>query len=252
MVPAPTGRIRRSIPIQPGERSADIALAATLRRFVLRQLQAPSSRASCLRLERTDLQKNLRFRPSGPLIVFLLDTSDSMGEGILTRMKAAKGAVMAILRQASLSRSRVALVTFGGDHAEVVLAPTNSVGLARLRLEKLPAGGATPFAEGLWKTWQLIRSDRLKHRGSHPLIIIVSDGEANVPLSAGQPVWAELLELAAGIRRDHIPSVVIDIVADPVKQTTLPELAQRLGASYARVRHLRAAAILQLVQRQQA
>jgi magnesium chelatase subunit D len=71
-------------------------------------------------------------------------------------MKAAKGAVLAILRKAHQSKSKVALVAFGGPSATLILPPTSSVALAESALRQLPAGGATPFADSLIQAWRLI------------------------------------------------------------------------------------------------
>lgn len=247
MVEARTGRFRRSAPLGPGDSDNDIALAATLKQAIRRHLSHLAASADSLRIERSDLHKKLRYQPRSPLIVFLLDTSDSMGEGVLTRMKAAKGAVLALLRQASLDRSRVALVAFGGEHARVVLPPTSSVSLARSMLAHLPAGGATPFAEGLLKTWQLLQSDRLKHRQSNPLVVVLSDGEANVPMADGQSAMAELFALAHAFRKEQIPTVIMDVVTDPGRPTCLPALAATLGANYVRVHQLRAAHVVRII-----
>src|SRR4028119_1735549 len=65
-----------------------------------------------------------------------------------TRMEAAKGAVLGLLLDAYQRRDRVALVTFRGDDAEVVLRPTGSVEVARARLTELPTGGPAPPAPG--------------------------------------------------------------------------------------------------------
>lgn len=43
-------------------------------------------------------------------------------------------------------------------------------------------GGATPFADGLLKAWQLIRAARAKSPGLRPVLVIISDGQANVPI----------------------------------------------------------------------
>lgn len=178
------------------------------------------------------------------LVVLVLDASESMGEGSLERMKAAKGAALALLTSAYQSRDQVALVVFRDQHAEVLLRPTSSGLLARQRLQSLPLGGATPLADGLWQAWQLIRSERRRQQQLQPLLVLVSDGEANVPLVPGAEVLPELFGLAGQIRQDRIDSLVIDSRLGAFGSDTLRELAGKLGGAYRHVRELHAGRLL--------
>lgn len=250
-----TGRFRRAVPIDPGETHFDLALQATLKRAALRQGSRgfQTGRASSSNpdtpgkgpdIQPEDLCKKLRVRPCDNLIVLTVDTSDSMGDGAEVRMRAAKGAALAILRKAYQNRSRVALVAFGGEIATTVLAPTRSIGHAQKRLQQLPTGGATPFAGGLYEAWQLIRHERLKNPQIRPVLVIVSDGEANVPMTAGMPPWRELMALAESIRKDNIAAALIDVVGEHGKTHEMRNLAARLNASYVRVADLKPRDIL--------
>ena len=259
-VEARTGRFRRSVPIAPGEINFDLALPATLKRAVLRQTfqtPQPASDSECkLRASAPipnilpeDLCKKLRVRPCDNLIVLTVDTSDSMGDGAEVRMRAAKGAALAILRKAYQNRSRVALVAFGGEMARTVLPPTRSIGHAQKRLQSLTAGGATPFASGLFEAWQIIRHERLKNPQIRPVLLIVSDGEANVPMTAGMPPWRELMQLAETICKDNIAAALIDVVNEHRKSNEMRHLANLLKASYIRVADLKPHDILDAVNR---
>ena len=159
-------------------------------------------------------------------------------------MKAAKGAVLALLAAAYQNRDQVALVAFRDQRAEILLSPTSSVLLAQQHLRKLPVGGATPFADGLWRAWQLIRAERRKQPNIRPLMVIVSDGEANQPLIPGAEIFPELFGLAQNIRRDRISALVIDSRAG-LGYPRLRELAQELGGSYRRISELHAGKLLQ-------
>ena len=66
--------------------------------------------------------------------------------------------------------------------------------LAQQQLRQLPIGGATPFAAGLWEAWQLVRTERQKQPMVRPLLVIVSDGEANVPQVTGVQLEPQILE----------------------------------------------------------
>src|SRR6185295_8893419 len=86
---------------------------------------------STRRIEPGDLREPRREARTGNLIVLAVDASGSMGAD--ARMAAVKGALLGLLVDAYQRRDRVALVTFGGDGAHVVLRPTGSVEIARGR-----------------------------------------------------------------------------------------------------------------------
>jgi len=177
-------------------------------------------------------------------VVFVIDASESMGEGSLERMKAAKGAVLALLTSAYQGRDQVALVAFRGERAEILLRPTASVLLARQRLQRLPLGGATPLADGLSQALQLIRSERRRQAQLQPLLVLVSDGEANIPLVPGAEVLPELVGLARQIRQERVDALVIDSQLGVFGSETLRMLARELGGGYRHVRELHAGKLL--------
>ena len=173
-----------------------MAIDATLRAAARRHHTTKPKRAFSVSTD--DLHKKVFKHPAQTLIVFLVDASDSMGQGTFARMKAAKGAVLAILAKARLQRHRVAMVAFRDRSAQVVLPPTTSLDLAKQRLQSLPTGGATPFGHGLMTAWQLVQTERRKDAAIDPLLVILSDGEANIPYDDSSPypaVNAELLRI---------------------------------------------------------
>jgi Mg-chelatase subunit ChlD len=248
-VPARTGRFRRALPVAPNEKGFDLAINATLRQATLRQVRSGRRTEGRLAVTVQDLCKKQRYRPCEHLIVLLVDASDSMGQGTEARMKAAKGAVLGLLRRAYENRSEVAMIAFGGEEARVVLPPTRSITLAKHNLERLPSGGATPFANGLFKAWQIIRCQRLKNSGVRPVLVIISDGEANVPLMEGSPAIPELFALAGQVRTDGIVSVLIDVVSEAGQRLAMRRLAAQLAASYLKVDDLKPKHILEAVRK---
>ena len=153
--------------------------------------------------------------------------------GMDERMAAVKGALLGLLVDAYQRRDRVALVTFGGRGAEVVLRPTGSVEVARARLESLPTGGETPLAEGIKA------ATVLAHRSAtptlRPLLVVVTDGRATAAPAGGahaDPVAAALAE-AAVVARHRLPAVVIDV--EPATGPRLglaADLATAMGARH--------------------
>jgi len=123
-----------------------------------------------------------------------------------------------------LRRDRVAMVTFRGDAAEVVLPPTASVELARTRLAELPTGGVTPLAEGLSAGLSLAR--RAAADGWPPLLVVIGDGRATGNQNAAERVQAAAAEVAAA----GLDVVVVDTAGGTDRQGPAAELATEMGA----------------------
>ena len=226
-----------------------MAVDATLRAAILRHGRGSLDAFS---VSPHDLHKKLFNRPVRNLIVFIVDASHSMGGGTFARMKAAKGAVLALLSKARLGRHRVAMVASREESAEVILQPTSSLVLARQRLTALPTGGATPFAAGLIKGWKLVKSERVKDPDINSLLVIISDGEANVPYDPDRKlkgVANELTAIAQCIAKDRIHSVVIDTKPFWEKSDGMLRIAQSLGGAYHHISRINARNVVEFISR---
>ena len=147
-------------------------------------------------------------------------------------MSIAKGAVLALLSRAYLTRDRVALIGFGGETATIVLPPTRSVSRARDRLRTLATSGATPLADALSKARQLICSERRRNPALLAQLLLLSDGEANVPMRMGETVEVELARVARQIRQSAIPCELFDTNPSGKSSEPLRSLAALLGARW--------------------
>jgi magnesium chelatase subunit D len=172
------------------------------------------------RIQPGDLRQPRREARTGNLLVLAVDASGSMGAD--RRMAAVKGALLGLLVDAYQRRDRVALVTFGGAGARVVLRPTGSVEVARSRLEDLPTGGETPLADGITTAVDL--AARAASPTLRPILVVVTDGRA----TAGPEPFPAALAAAAIVARRHLPAVVIDV--EPAGHARLG-LAGRLAAA---------------------
>src|SRR5688500_7990837 len=159
------------------------------------------------------------------------------------RMAAAKQAVLSLLLDAYQKRDRVGLIAFRGAQADLLLPPTTSVDLAERRLQSLPTGGRTPLAHALQVGMLAFERHRMNHPEDVPLLLIVSDGRANVPLGSGEPA-AEVLALAGEIRARGIEAVVVDTEAGSMRVGLCRPLSEALGATYLPLEQLRAGALL--------
>ena len=164
-----------------------------------------------------DLQQSVRERETAATIVFAVDASASMTPA----MEAAKGVVLELLRDAYEQRDAVAFVAFGGDDAEVVLPPTQSVSLAARHLKSLPTGDRTPLPAGLSTTATVLGDVDTALN----VAVIITDGRANV--AEGSPTAATR---RAAKRLAEEATAVVVVAAGDVTHGLIPTLVEVAGA----------------------
>jgi magnesium chelatase subunit D len=183
-----------------------LAMAPTVEASVARGLASGTlAPGGPLGIGADDLRETVRRSPLARLVVFLVDTSGSMG--VERRIELVRRAVTSLLADAYRRRDRVAVVAFRNRSAEVVLQPTGSIEVAKVRLATLARGGRTPLATGLEEALRLAQSPQ--HHAMRPVIVVASDGHATYAPAGGDPVAASLA-VAARIRRAGLDTVVID------------------------------------------
>jgi magnesium chelatase subunit D len=212
----------------PTGRATDPALAATLRAAAPRQADRGRASAQNLILVPHDLRVKVRARPVQNLILFVVDASRSMGAR--ERMRQTKSAVLSLLIDAYQKRDKVGLITFGKGGAHSVLAPTRSVHVAAGRLSELPIGGATPLAAGLHLARRVVESARRREPGVTPMIVLLSDGRANVPFAPGGDPEREAMAEAARLRCAGVVGLIVDTETGPVRVGMARALAEAWGA----------------------
>jgi magnesium chelatase subunit D len=227
----------------PGGEHHDIALDATLRAAApFQRVRASRELAVVVRPE--DIRTKVREKRIGSTILFLVDASGSMRAQ--RRMTAAKGAVFSLLEDAYQQRDVVGLLAFRGEGVQVLLHPTRSIELAHKRLGTLPTGGTTPLSLALVRTLEIISSLRLKDPDLIPVVVLVSDGRANIS-QTGQDPFEEACELAAMAAKRPVRFIVIDTEVAPVRLGLARKLSEALGAQYCQLEELNAEALTQRV-----
>jgi magnesium chelatase subunit D len=203
---------------EPRGAVTDLAVAASLRAAAGRRALSDGPP-----LAPADLREHVRAGREGNLVVFCVDASGSMGAR--RRMAAVKGAILGLLLDAYRRRDRVALVTFRGAGAQVVLAPTGSVERAAAVLSALPTGGTTPLAAGLRRAAELVTLERRRDPERRALVLAVTDGRASGDggLDAARAAAADLARVADGV-------VVFDGEEGRVRLGLAAELARAAGA----------------------
>ncbi len=235
----------------PDGKVTDLAVDATVRAaspFQVRRAEYTDG-SLALNVEPWDLRQKVRESRVGNLVVFLVDSSGSMGAQ--QRMVAAKGAVISLLMDAYQRRDRVAMIAFRGTQSEVVLPPTGSPKLAQQRLDNLPTGGRTPLAQALADAQRLIRQQRQRSPDTPPLLTIVSDCRANVGMSGSNDPYEDALRICESLRQDKVHSIVLDPAPRSNRFGLVERVAEVLSAEYIPLNELRADAIRAAVRQAQ-
>jgi magnesium chelatase subunit D len=185
-----------------------------------------------------------RLRHAAPsTAIFVVDAS---GSTALERLGETKGAIEHLLARCYVRRDEVALITFRGTSAEVLLPPTRSLVAAKRKLAALPGGGPTPLASGLQKGLELALA--VRRRGSTPVLVLLTDGSGNIALD-GTPDRAraaeELTRLAGLYKSNGLKTVCIDIARRP--RESVAALASALGADLHLLRQAEARGLSDLV-----
>lgn len=224
---------------------ARLHLLATLRAAAPRQrLRGRHDPQTPLRIRLEDLHLH-RYQQHAPSCLIL--ALDASGSSALHRLAEAKGAVQLLLEQSYARRDSVCVIGFRGASAQLLLPMTRSLVRARRALSGLPGGGGTPLASAL----QLAHAQaaQLQRQGVTPLLVVLSDGRANVTLAGlGGRVQAqaEAQHWAKAWQQSGHASLWIDTSpqADPQAQG----LAQALGGRYLPMPQLQSQRLAQTLQ----
>jgi magnesium chelatase subunit D len=170
-----------------------------------------------------------RFRQLGQTTtLFVVDAS---GSSALHRLAEAKGAVELLLADCYVRRDRVAVLTFRGKGAELLLPPTRSLARAKRSLAGLPGGGGTPLAAAIDAAREL--ADQISRHGETPIVVLLTDGRGNVARdgSSGRVRAGEdALAAARQLRLAGFAALLLD--TSPQPQASARLLAQAMGATY--------------------
>ena len=230
-----SNRRGRPLPARPGRLTSTqrIDVVATLRAAapwqVMRQMAA--SRAARVETRRVIVHPaDLRLRRyqshSDRVLIFVVDASGSQA---MARMAEAKGAVELLLARAYARRDHAALIAFRDRGAELLLPPTRSLVQTKRRLAALLGGGPTPVAAGLQLA--LLTARQVRARGMAPVLVLLTDGRANIALdgTAGRlQAGDDAQAMARAIATEALPSIIIDTSFMP--SSTLGALGREMRA----------------------
>lgn len=223
----------------PG-RGARLALIETIKTAAPWQKLRPQRADGRLSIRHDDLRIRRFVARAESTTVFAVDAS---GSAAFARLSEAKGAIELLLAEAYVKRAEVALVAFRGDSAAISLPPTRSLARAKRELAALAGGGGTPMAAGIDLAKKVAEAERA--RGRTPLIVILTDGRANVGGAPGVSPQEAALASARALGATGLASVFIDCSARPRPEGAA--LAAAMGARFVALPRLDAKAVVAAV-----
>ena len=249
---APAGKRGRPIGARQGQlREGRLGLVDTLRaaapwqRLRRKGLEEDAARRVVVHPEDFRIKRFKQRRETSAIFVV-----DASGSSAMQRLAEVKGAIELLLVDCYARRDSVALVAFRGKTAEVVLPPTRSLARAKRVLAGLPGGGGTPIAAGIETALAL--ADTVRRKGQTPLVVLMTDGRANVGRT-GAPGRAQAFEdaMQAGrqVRAAGIATLAIDTAPalGPVGSAPTAKLGEAMNARYIRLPYANAALVSQAV-----
>jgi magnesium chelatase subunit D len=240
----PGGRISGISSLDRTE-SRSLALGATLTAAAPRQTHRVTDGSRALALETQDVRVYERATAASNLVLFLLDSSGSMGAQ--RRMSAVKSAVLGMLTDAYQKRDRVGLIAFRGRQAELLLPPTSSVERAEECLRQLPTGGRTPLADGLQLALETLHRAAAAQQ-ARTLLVLITDGRPNVSSDSGD-AWLNARAIAERINALGLDALVIDSEAGRLRLGLAQQLAEAMAAPCLRLDELEDGTLLSAVRR---
>jgi magnesium chelatase subunit D len=229
---------------KPGA-GARLHVLATLRAAAPKQKlrnNPPGSGRVCIRSEDFFVRHFEQRTPS--CLIFSLDASGSAAQ---QRLAEAKGAVELLLQDSYARRDSVCVIAFRQAQAQLLLAPTRSLVRAKRALAGLAGGGGTPLASGIQTA--LLQARLLQRGGSTPMLVILSDGRANVSaagVGGRAQAQADAQAMADQWRLSGFAALWIDTALQPEPQAQ--NLAQHMGAHYFPMPHVQAQRMAAVVQ----
>jgi magnesium chelatase subunit D len=249
---APAGKRGRPIGARQGQlREGRLGLVDTLRaaapwqRMRRKGLEDEAARRVVVHAEDFRIKRFKQRRETSAIFVV-----DASGSSAMQRLAEVKGAIELLLVDCYARRDSVALVAFRGKTAEVVLPPTRSLARAKRVLAGLPGGGGTPIAAGIETALAL--ADTVRRKGQTPLVVLMTDGRANVGRT-GVPGRAAAFEdaMQAGrqVRAAGIATLAIDTAPalGPAGTAPTAKLGEAMNARYIRLPYANAALVSQAV-----
>jgi len=205
--------------------STNLALIPTIQTAVANaHIRSRQTGQLIVDVEPEDLKIKLLSSRSNLTIIFLLDLSDSMADYLPIVSKV----ILGLHREAYTKRDKVGVIAFQGFNANVISHPTRNLLVVARKVRRLRASGYTPLAKGLQTSLELIKTEKRRDKSTLPVVVLISDGAANVPLSTTfvspfyldslRRAYEDSISVAKNLARMRIPVIAITPVGESIHQ----------------------------------
>ena len=199
----------------PKSKPWDLALGPTIR------AAAPFQRSRdrgglALKVDVEDVRVKVREMRAPTTVVLLLDMSESMIPALVN----VRNAVLSMHDIVSKKRGRVGLVIFKGQGATTLQSPTANLNLVAKRFMEVGASDLTPLAPGMFEARRVLNNEKVKNKDAIPVLVIISDGIANIPLESPlstdsrsrflNRAQADVIDVAYLLLREGVRTLVIN------------------------------------------
>jgi len=157
----------------------DVHVPATIRAAARKQKERPRPLETAMWICVDDVREKMRLYKAPMTIMFVIDLSGSM----LLSIDAVKESLLKLHRDAYHYRDRVGIVALKDTGAVVVQHPITNLRVVANKLLGLKISGYTPLAAGMLKAWEVLKEAKRRDASTIPVMAIITDGSANVPLT---------------------------------------------------------------------
>ena len=202
----------------PPKKASSIHLPSTIVAAVARTGRITPGKN--LVISKSDIREKV-FTARIPLTVILvIDVSMSM-KGSMNQVRNLLGRIE---REVRGSRDRAGIIAFKDSGAVEVQTPTSNWNKLYRGFAQLRVSGLTPLAEGLMKSLETIKRERMRRSSIEPLVIVISDFAPNVPLAQsvgpGQAMYTpvrDLVKASRMLRKANVRLAAVNVDPEQVQ-----------------------------------
>jgi len=192
----------------PQGKPKDVHFPATIREAARKQGSREKPLETSLKICLQDVREKLRCYKAPLTMIFVVDLSGSM----LLNLEAVKEALLKLHGNAYRFRDKVGIVALKGTSAVVVQHPITNLRVVANKLLNLRISGYTPLAAGMLKAWEILKEAKRRDSSTVPVMVLITDGSANVPLKRSiETGEARLIEEVRIIVREYEDLAIKDV-----------------------------------------
>jgi len=183
-------------------KNIDVALLPTIKTAAIR-----TGGGEGFNIKTQDIRANVRRRHVSASLVIVYDASGSVDaekkRGVITAV------MRLILASAYERRDEVALVSYSGTSASVAKDLTPDVTALDQYIQNIQVTGTTPLSSGMLTGMNLLM--KRGGVGSVPVMVLITDGTANVPIIPGRNIERELFLVCRRVKLSGVKILVLDV-----------------------------------------